>query len=453
MPYIPNTDEDRKRMLHALGLSSTRELFSPVPEHLLLQRELKMAEPLPEVEIYDYFERMGRSNQIFPAKRNLAGGGVYRHFIPPVVKELVHRGEFYTSYTPYQAEVSQGILQCVYEYQSFVCMLTGMEASNASSYDGATALADAVLMAANIVHRKRVLLPPFLHPQYGEVLQTYSQGRMLATTVLPATEQGSIETKALQRELAAKDVAALVLQVPDFLGYIEPEIPELAARAHEQGAMVVFVVHPLATGVMKSPGDLGADIVAGDGQPLGLPASFGGPSFGFLATKKRYIHQLPGRIVGRTTAAEGKTAFVLTLQAREQHIRRERASSNICTNQELAAVQATIYLAALGRSGFHNVARKCEENAHYACAKLCEIPGVEHLFSERQWFNEFSLRLPSAQVVDSAYAGLMEKGWLPGIKLGELFPQLQEGLSLAFTEVHSPSDIDAFAADFREVLG
>jgi len=439
-------------MLKTLGLGSVDELFTSIPEKLHLKRGLEVGAPMPEAETLEYFREMGNASRVFAPRRNFAGGGAYNHFVPPVVKELAHRNEFYTSYTPYQPEVAQGMLQSIYEYQSFVCLLTGMEVSNASSYDGANALADALTMAANITGKPRALLPSFLSPQYREVVETRNASHQLTLVDLPATARGSIDVDAVVRELEAGQVAALALQVPDFLGFIEPSLYELVATAHERDALVVFAIYPFVVGVMKSPGELGADIVAGEGQPLGLPVSFGGPTVGLLATREKHIRHLPGRIVGRTNDAEGRTGFVLTLQAREQHIRRERATSNICTNQALAALQATIYLTALGRDGFHRVARKCEENAHYACAKLCEIHGVKPLFADRVYFNEFSLKLPGAEAVDGVYAKLIEKGWLPGIKLGDFFPQFADGLSLAFTEIHTAADIDALAADFKEAL-
>jgi len=360
MPYIPNTDADRAEMLRLLGLTAVEELFEVIPPAVRLTGELKLPSGMPESEVMEYFAALGKRNRLFPARRILAGGGVYCHFIPPAVKELAHRGEFYTSYTPYQPEVSQGMLQAIFEYQSFVCLLTGMEASNASSYDGGTALADAVLMARNITRRPRVLLPQFLNPQHREVVATYDSRRRGELATIAADARGVLDRQQLQAELDRGDVAALVLQVPNYLGFYEEGLSSLVEVAHAAGALAIWSLYPFVVGVMCTPGELGVEIVAMEGQPLGLPPGFGGPLLGCLATRMEHIRQLPGRIVGRTSAAYGREGFVMTLQAREQHIRREKASSNICTNQALAALQATIYLSLIGKDGFHRIARRCE---------------------------------------------------------------------------------------------
>ncbi len=452
MPYIPNTDADRSEMLKLLGLKRIDDIFDVIPGHVRLDGDLKLPEGLPESELIEYFDFLGAANQIFPAHRILAGGGVYAHFIPPVVKELVHRSEMYSSYTPYQPEVSQGMLQAIFEYQSFVCMLTGMEASNASSYDGGTALMDAVLMAGNITSKPRILLPRFLNPQYREIVETSNLGMQLKLETIPADSNGILDSVALDGELASGEVAALVLQVPNYLGFYEDGICELVDMAHKAEALVIMAVYPFVVGVMRTPGELGADIVVAEGQPLGLPSAYGGPHLGCLATKMEHIRQLPGRIVGRTGAAFDREGFVMTLQAREQHIRRERASSNICTNQALAALQATVYLSIVGKDGFHKIARKCEENAHYAAKQLEAVEGLHLAYPERAFFNEFAVVFDDPEKLNPVRRMLLARDWLPGVPLEESFPELAGGMLLAFTELQNRDTIDEFVGDLKEAL-
>jgi len=452
MPYIPNTDADRSEMLDLLGLKRTEDIFDAIPEHVRPGGDLNLPEGMPESELVEHFDYLGSANHVFPARRILAGGGVYAHFIPPVVKELAHRSELYTSYTPYQPEVSQGMLQAIFEYQSYVCLLTGMEASNASSYDGGTALMDAVLMAHNITRKPRVLLPRFLNPQYREVVEANNLGMRLELVTLPADSKGVLERGALGKELAAGDVAALVLQVPNYLGFYEEGMRELVKLAHDAGALVIMVVYPFVMGVMCTPGELGADIVVAEGQPLGLLPSYGGPFLGCLATKMKHIRQLPGRIVGKTSAAFGREGFVMTLQAREQHIRREKAASNICTNQALAALQATIYLSIIGKDGFHKIARKCEENAHYAAEQLASVKGLHLAYPERAFFNEFAVVFDEPARLDPVRQILLARDWLAGVMLENSFPELAGGMLLAFTELQNRETIDEFVRDLKEAL-
>ncbi len=453
MPYIPHNEDDTVSMLEKIGVSSIDELFEAIPEKLRLKRELKIPSGISEYELELKLRSLASKNKIFELSRSFAGGGIYPHYVPATVEELSARSEFYTSYTPYQPEVSQGMLQAVFEYQSFVCILTGMEASNASSYDGATALADAVIMAKNISRKHKVLLPPFLNPQYRQVLQTYNLGMELELISLGYDEDGCISRKELVDALEAGDVGAVILQVPNFLGFYEEGIAGISELAHNSGAVVIMCVYPFCLAVMKSPSELGADIVVGEGQPLGLPRSFGGPLLGFIATKLKYIRQLPGRIIGLAEAKEGKKGFVMTLQAREQHIRRAKASSNICTNESLAALRFAIYLAQIGRDGFHFIARKCEENAHYAFERLCELKGVKPVFPDRSFFNEFTINLGDKHKVQKVYDSLLHRGWLPGIPLYEADMGFDSCLLLAFTEVHTKEVIDEFVEDFKEALG
>ena len=452
MPYIPNTDADRSEMLKLLALKHTEDVFDVIPEHVRLDGELKLPEGMPESELVEYFDYLGAANHVFPPRRILAGGGAYAQFIPPVVKELAHRSEMYSSYTPYQPEVSQGMLQAIFEYQSFVCLLTGMDASNASSYDGGTALMDAVLMAHNTTRKSRSLLPRFINPQYRGVVEANNLGMQLKLETLPADSKGVLDRDALGKGLAVGDVAALVLQVPNYLGFYEEGLRELVKLAHDAGALVIMAVYPFVMGVMCTPGELGADIVVAEGQPLGLPPSYGGPYLGCLATKMRHIRQLPGRIVGKTSAAFGREGFVMTLQAREQHIRREKAASNICTNQALAALQATIYLSVIGKDGFHKIARKCEENAHYAAEQLAAVEGLRLAYPERAFFNEFALAFDDPTKLAPVRQMLLARDWLPGLSLEDDFPELAGGMLLAFTELQNRETIDEFVCDLKEAL-
>ncbi len=452
MPYIPSTDADRAAMLNRIGAKNIEELFDAIPEKLRMKADLNIPPGLPESAVMAYMSELGAKNHVFHPHRVLAGGGVYCHFIPPVVKELTHRGEFYTAYTPYQPEVSQGMLQAIFEYQSYVCMLTGMEVSNASSYDGGTALMDAALMARNATKRSRILLPPYLNPQYREVVETYNLGMAAGIVTLPADDDGAIDRKVLDNELAAGNVAALVIQFPNYMGFYEEDIPGMVKAAHDAGALAIFSAYPFAMGVTCTPGEMGADIVTGEGQPLGLAPSFGGPYLGYCATTMKLVRQLPGRIIGKANAAFGRKGYVMTLQAREQHIRRDKAASNICTNQALCALQTTIYLSIIGKHGFHHIARKCEENAHYAAQKISGIKGLKMAFPKRAFFNEFAAQLDNPALLPLAREALMKKGWLPGVTLEDKFPALKGGLLLAFTELQDKASIDEFARDFQEAL-
>ncbi len=439
-------------MLAVVGASAIDELFQVIPDELRLKEQLRIPSPLPESLLYSHVECLSRLNLTIEPNRCLAGGGVYAHFIPPVVKEIVHRGEFYTSYTPYQPEVSQGFLQAIFEYQSLICILTGMDAANASSYDGATALVDAVVMAKNATKKRRILIPRFLHPEMKEVLLTYNAGLKLEIVTLATDEGYDVSLGQFEKELKGKEVAGVVFQIPNSLGFYEAQIPEKVELAHKAGALVIMCVYPFVLGVMKSPGRLGADICVGEGQSLGIPLSFGGPYLGFIATKMDFVRLLPGRIIGMANAEGGKRGYVMTLQAREQHIRREKATSSICTNQALMALQAGVYLACVGKDGFHKLSRVCEENAHYAFYNLCKLNGVSPLVPQAPFFNEFPVKLKSAGTVDAVYHALLARGWLAGIRLGTYYPEFSDSLLLAFTELHPKSVIDDFLRDFEEVL-
>ncbi|HES58079.1 MAG TPA: aminomethyl-transferring glycine dehydrogenase subunit GcvPA, partial [Firmicutes bacterium] len=420
MTFVPHTDSQRADMLKQVGADSIEDLLRPIPANLRLNRELRVPPALGEVELWQTAAGQLAKNQFIPPNRVFAGGGVYPHHVPAVVDELGHRGEFYSAYTPYQPEVSQGMLQSIYEYQSYICMLTGMEVSNASGYDGGTTLADGVLMAYHAARgkRPRVLCAPFVDRERWRIVETYNLGPRLTLQTLAPGPDGRLSPAALDAALS-DDVACVVFQYPDCLGYLEEELAALIETAHRHGALAVFSYYPFASGLLKSPGELGADIVSGDAQCFGNPMAYGGPLLGFIACREKLVRNLPGRLIGRTVCErrqapgeqfEDGEAFVMTLQAREQHIRRDKAMSNICTNQALMALRSCIYLGAVGKSGLEQLAGLCHANALHAHGRLTEIDGVEDYFPGRSFFNEFTLRFPpgrAKEIHDAALAGGM----------------------------------------------
>jgi glycine dehydrogenase subunit 1 len=441
MSFIPNTDADRAAMLGAVGVGSVEELFRDVPASHRFPA-LRLPEPLSEMELMDEMERLSSMNARSSGSGFL-GAGAYRHFIPSVVDFVVSRTEFMTAYTPYQPEISQGTLQAIFEYQTMIARLTGMDAANASHYDGATAAAEAVIMALNVGGRSRpkVLLSAGVHPQYREVIRTYTRGMGLDIGGDGDIEAGA---KALM-ESCGPDTACIVVQSPDFLGRVIPpaELAGLAGKAHACGALLVVAANPVPLGLLVPPGAGGADIVIGEGQPLGNPLSFGGPYLGFFAFKRDYIRKSSGRIAGETLDKDGRRGYVFTLSTREQHIRREKATSNICTNQSLNALAAAVYLAALGPRGLRQVAELCYRKAHYAAALIGKIPG----FSVRTdpFFHEFAVRCP--RPVEEINGKLfVDHGIIGGYDLGRDYPALSGHMLLCCTEVNARADIDALAA-------
>jgi glycine dehydrogenase subunit 1 len=373
------------------------------------------------------------------------GAGIYHHYIPAIVGHLLARGEFQTSYTPYQPEVSQGVLQCAYEFQSMVCQLTGMDVANASMYDAATGLAEAALMAADLTERKRIVVTPGVHPEYRDVIRTYTLGQDLVTIAAQPDEQA--DGGQLATELLDESIAALLIQHPNFFGCLE-DVGTLAAKAHEVGALAVVAVDPIALGLLRSPGACGADIVVADGQSLGNAPSFGGPTAGIFACRQRFLRRLPGRLVGATTDSEENRGYVLTLQTREQHIRRERATSNICTNEALNALAATIYLSTLGAQGLRQIAELCVQKAHYAATAITSLPGFTLRF-DRPFFKEFVVRCPvSPSLVNDA---LLEHGIIGGYDLGRAFPLLADSMLFCVTEMNTRYDIDRMVGILREL--
>lgn len=451
-PYLPNTDEDRAEMLRTIGAKSIDDLFADIPIELREKAMLNLSPALSELELLRHLfflaaqniplgelqdERVPRPPSLVP----FLGAGIYDHYIPPAVQHIVSRNEFYTAYTPYQAEASQGTLQATFEYQSLICDLTGMEVSNASLYDGASALAEAVLMAHNINGRKKVLLPKTLHPHWAQVVKTYAAGMKLQFVEVPYLLETGVSDVEFVREQCDDQTCCVVVQHPNFFGCLEP-VSELESAAHQVGALFVVAFDPISLGVLKPPGEYNADIAVAEGQCLGLPPSFGGPLLGIFTCKKEFIRKMPGRLVGETLDAKGQRGFVMTLQVREQHIRRERATSNICTNQALCAIAAAAYLALMGKNGIRQVAELCSQKAHYLAEQLQSI-GVLPLF-KAPFFKEFAVKLP----VDPQRLNkfLLSKGFLGGLPLRRYYPELVNGWLLAVTEKRTKKEIDTFVA-------
>jgi len=437
MDYTPHTEEEIREMLKRVGAASLEDLFAHLPQEVL-NPPIDLPEPLPEWKVLEELKRLARKN--LPAHKAFLGGGIRSHHVPPVVQALAARGEFLTAYTPYQPEVSQGVLQAIFEYQTMIAELTGLEIANASMYDGATALAEGVLLALRETGRMGVLVSQGVHPEYRAVLRTYLEAVGAELKTLPL-EGGRTPVPEVE-----EGVGAVVAQNPNYLGALE-DLGPLAEAAHRVGALFVAVADPLSLGVLKPPGAYGADIAVGDGQSLGLPMGFGGPHFGFLATKKAFVRQLPGRLVSETVDAEGKRGFILTLQAREQYIRRAKAKSNITTNAQLTALMGAMYLAALGPEGLREVALKGVALAQRLHGLLLEIPGVEP-FTPRPFFNEFALRLPKPPV--AVREALAQRGFHAATPVPE---EYGENLALfATTELHEEEDLLAFKAALAEVL-
>lgn len=439
MAYLDNTPEQQREMLQSIGVSSIEELFEQVPRELRLQHALRLPAPLSELDLSSLLGQLAARNTCKQGCCFL-GGGAYDHFIPAAVDEIAARGEFYTAYTPYQAEASQGSLQAFYEFQTLVCQLTAMEVSNASLYEGGTAVSEAVFMAMRVTGRyQKVVLLGSVHPEYLGVLRTYLKHLDCDLAVVP-TPQGTVDVDQLRQTLDEK-TACLVIQQPNFFGCLE-EAGELTQLAHDVGALSIVACDPISLGLLKRPGDYGADIVTAEGQSLGTPLQYGGPFLGILACRQKFIRKMPGRLIGQTTDRKGKRCFVLNLQAREQHIRRDKATSNICTNQGLIALRATVYLALLGKQGIREVAELSCRKAHYAARRLTEIEGIE-LAYDRPFFKEFTLRCrDGAEAVSATAAGA-------GFDVGPLLSRFPGGnpqeLLVAVTEQRTRQDIDQLA--------
>jgi glycine dehydrogenase subunit 1 len=441
MAYSPHTEADHQRMLGAIGVDSIEELFADIPPRVRAT-SFAIPPPLTEQEVRAELSRLADRNRIAPV--SFLGAGAYRHLVPSVVMEVIGRSEFATSYTPYQPEVSQGTLQSIYEFQSLICELTGMEVASASHYDGATATAEAALMACRLTRRHRIAISTAVNPQVRAVLATYCSGPGIELVDVPAdlVDGGSGLTPVTTAEsLLDEDVACLVAQQPNFFGGVEP-MRELADAAHAVGAQLVAVVEPTSLAILEPPAAYGADIVAAEGQPLGIPVAFGGPYVGLMASRMESVRQMPGRLVGATRDAKGRLGYVLTLQAREQHIRREKAASNICTNQALCALAATAYLTAVGPAGLREVAERSMIQARHVAAAI-EAAGLGRRRFDAPYFAEVSVQVPDAA---RRHAALAERGIVAGYPLEGDYPELADTLLLAATELTTDDDVAALVA-------
>ena len=445
MPYVSNTDRDREDMLREIGVSSIEDLFADVPLELRAKAELDVPGPLSEAELVRHMRRLASMNRTADDVVSFLGGGIYDHTVPAVVRYVTSMPQFYTAYTPYQAEASQGTLQSIYEFQSLICRLTGMDVANASMYDGASSSAEACLMAVGIKRRNKVLVAGTAGPSLRAVVATYLEASDIEIVELPMTG-GVTDTTALEMHL--EGAAVLVVQHPNFFGMLEP-VESLSAMCEAAGALLVASVDPLSLAVLKPPSDYGAAIAVGEGQSLGSPVGFGGPLLGFMSARREYVRRMPGRIIGATTDTEGRRGYVMTLQTREQHIRRQKATSNICTNEGLIALAATVYLSLLGKKGFRELAVQVTSKAHYAAEALASVDGVGLRF-DGPFFREFVVDLPmSAHRVKEE---LGRVGIWPGISCGCYYGDMDRSLLVSVSERHTREDIDSLASGIEAVV-
>jgi len=444
MRYLPKSPAERREMLAAIGAKSIEELFETIPEKYRLRDALKLPGPFSEAEIIDYFKQRAAENSL--GYTSFLGAGVYQHLRSVITDTILLRGEFLTSYTPYQAEITQGTLQAIFEFQTLMCQLTGQEVANASMYDGATATTEAVLMAERLTRRGRVLVARSVHPEYREVLRTYAKNSGLHVQEIGYTKNGTVDVAAIKSALK-DDVAAVVVQSPNFLGVLET-LSGIADAAHGVGALlVVAIAEGISLGAVKPPAE--ADIVAMEAQSFGLPPSYGGPYAGVIASRDKFVRQMPGRLAGETTDTEGKRGFVLTLATREQHIRREKATSNICTNQALCALAATVHLTLLGKEGLREMAEQNLAKAQFALSELEKIPGVKRAF-DGPFFNEFTLEFPrSVRIINGE---LLKEKIAGPLALGTAYPELTKHGLVCVTETTPRAEIERFAAAVKNIL-
>jgi glycine dehydrogenase subunit 1 len=445
MSYFPHTPEDRQEMLAQIGVDSIEDLLKTIPNELRLAEPLAVGEQLSEVELTAHLETLADQNTNSAQLASFLGGGVYDHYVPAVVDFLSSRSEFYTAYTPYQPEVAQGTLQATYEFQSLICRLTEMDVANASLYDGASATAEAALVALASTRRKQIIISSTVHPRYRDVLATYTQGRDVAIDCAPEVD-GVTEMEEMTG-LISDQTACVIVQSPNFFGQLE-DVSVIERAIHQVGGLLINVFYPIALGICLTPGEAGADLAVGEGQPLGNPPSYGGPLLGLLAAKKEFVRRIPGRMIGRTVDEKGRPGYVMTLQTREQHIRREKATSNICTAQALLATRAAIYTALLGRRGFRVLAEVCTRRAHYLAEKIAAIKGFS-LKYPGPFFNEFVVSCPISANRIIEYSS--ERGIMPGIGLAQYFPDRDFDLLVCVTEKHSPAQLDRFAEILSQV--
>jgi glycine dehydrogenase subunit 1 len=443
MRYIPNSAEERAKMLAEMGVQSIEDFFTSIPAHLRLEKPLNLPPAYAESELIKFFKKLAARNTDPNNTISFLGAGAYNHFRPIVIDTLISRSEFYTTYTPYQPEIAQGTLQAIFEFQSMICLLTGMEVANASMYDGSTAMAEAALMAHRITRRKKILVSQAVHPEYRAVLDTYlkSTGLVSETVAFSASGQTALDSINLDSE-----VAAVIVQSPNFFGCIE-DMPAVAEAAHKAGALFISVTtEPISWGLLRSPGDCGADIVVAEGQSFGIAPSYGGPYLGIFASRSQHQRQMPGRLIGEAFDADGNRGFVITLATREQHIRREKASSNICTNQGLFMLMATVYLATMGKQGLQEVAKQNLQKAAYAAKAISELDGYSLLFSAPR-FNEFVVKTPkpATEIMEK----LLSQNIIAGLPLSNYYPDMTHALLVCVTEQNTKADIDQLVAALK----
>jgi glycine cleavage system P protein (glycine dehydrogenase) subunit 1 len=447
LSYVLNTADQQRAMLHQIGADSTLDLFQSIPERLRLKQPLNVPPALTEMELTQHMQQLAARNRAADNAVCFLGGGSYDHFIPAVVDAVAGRSEYYTAYTPYQAEASQGSLQAFFEYQTLICQLTGMEVANASLYDGGSAVAEAVLMARTATQRYgRVLVSESVHPEYRLALTTYLANLDAGVQTLPVPH-GFLDPADLKRAID-EQTACVVVQHPNFFGGLE-EVEELARATHAKGALFIVSFDPISLGLLKGPGQYGADIAVAEGQCLGNPMVYGGPYLGVLACQEKFVRKMPGRLVGQTVDRQGKRCWVLTLQTREQHIRREKATSNICTNQGLMALKAAVYLAALGPQGLKETAELCARKAHYAAQQLLRLPGSRLKFA-RPFFKEFTLSVDAN--ASELLSRLLKGGYHGGLQLGRWYPALANCISVAVTEKRTRSEIDGLVKAYTQAM-
>ncbi len=440
MPYIPNTDEDRKEMLKRIGVDSFEELLSEIPKELRMNGEYNLKKALSEYETGKELEAIASKNKTTNEYTSFLGAGVYDHFIPSVVNAIAGRSEFYTAYTPYQAEVSQGTLQAIFEFQSMICELFEMDVSNASMYDAATALAEAAHMAASINGRNEIVLFDTIHPHYQKTVNTYTQGIALNIRKLVSSQKGIVDPSELERVISDTTSCVLV-QSPNYFGNLE-ELGEIEKIVHERDCLLILCVHPLSLGIMKPPGEYNADIAVAEGQSLGIPQCYGGPMLGLFTAKKEYIRRMPGRIIAETEDIDGKRGFVMTLQTREQHIRRDKATSNICTNEGLCALRAAVYLSLLGKAGIQEVSGLMYNKGHYLAQEINKLNGYSLAFPETQFFNEFVIK--TEHPVRNVLSKAEEEGMFGGFNLEEMRDDWKGYILIAVTEKRTREEMNRF---------
>lgn len=435
-PYIPNTDKDERAMLDVIGAESLDDLFKDIPESLHLKRDLKIGKPMSELEVRRALTTLAGMNKSADTHINFLGAGAYDHYIPSIVSHMAGRSEFYTAYTPYQPEISQGTLQVIFEYQTMIADLTGMDVSNASLYDGSSAITEAAMLACAVSKKKRILVSETVHPQTREVLATYAHFKGMDVETIP--EKDGITDLAKLSEMLDEETAGVILQNPNFFGNLE-ELKDVKSMFVNKKTNFILSVDAISLGLFKKPSEYGVDIVAGEGQAFGNTMSFGGPYLGFMATTKKNMRKIPGRVVGQTLDVDGKRAFVLTLQAREQHIRREKATSNICSNQALNALIATVYLITMGKEGLREAAWQTTQKAHYAFEEICKLDRFEAAF-DKPFFKEFAVKTDiEASLVGNA---LLDAGIIGGYSLGKYYPGYKNTLLFAVTEKRTKAEID-----------